>query len=69
MSKLINTIELAEYLGVSESGLKQSRVKGDGIPFIKIGQLVRYRLEDVEAYLESRMKKNTLNISKGVVNE
>ncbi len=31
---------------------------GNGIPFIKVGRLVRYRRSDLEAWLESRTLNN-----------
>jgi len=45
---------LAE-LGVhySVSSLQNQRVKGGGIPFLKFGTRVRYRKEDVDAWVES----------------
>jgi hypothetical protein len=41
-----------EALGIkSRSTAQKDRVAGRGIPFIKIGRLVRYRPADVEKYL------------------
>jgi len=51
--KLLNTKELAEYLGVAVSTIMQYRLDGRGPTYIKIGHLVRYRIEDVEAWLET----------------
>ena len=43
-----------ERLGIrARSTAQKDRVAGRGIPFIRIGRLVRYRPEDVENYLNS----------------
>ena len=46
------TKELATYTGYSESFFEQLRCYGGGPPFYKIHHSVRYRIEDVEAWLE-----------------
>jgi predicted DNA-binding transcriptional regulator AlpA len=38
--------------------LRNDRHKGRGIPYVKIGRSVRYRLDDVIAYMEAH-KVNT----------
>lgn len=52
--ELMNTKELAGYLGVAVSTIRQYRLDGKGPQYIKLGHLVRYRLFDVEAWLESQ---------------
>lgn len=47
---LISERKLAKKLGVPITNLRYNRFRGQGIPFIKIGKLVRYRMEDVEKY-------------------
>lgn len=42
--------ELAARLRIRENTLRQWRMKGEGPRAIKVGRLVRYRLEDVEAW-------------------
>jgi excisionase family DNA binding protein len=42
--------ELAKRWGISPRTLERWRWAGEGLRFVKIGGLVRYRLEDVEAY-------------------
>lgn len=57
---LVTTAEAARFLGVSNSFLERDRWAGAKIPFIKVGnRAVRYRLSDLEAYLESRMRRST----------
>ena len=46
--------ETAEYLAVSEKWLERDRWIGASIPFVKVGRLVRYRAEDVRAYVEKQ---------------
>ena len=52
--KLLNTKELAAYLGVAEFTIKQYRMDGTGPEYIKFGNLVRYRIADVERWIESK---------------
>ncbi|MDH4242066.1 MAG: helix-turn-helix domain-containing protein [Phycisphaerae bacterium] len=58
--ELITTIELAEILGIKAGTLEKSRCTGAlGIPFVRIGRLIRYRVCDVEAYLASNLVEHT----------
>lgn len=57
---LITTKEAAKILGVSKAFLERDRWAGARIPFIRLGsRAVRYRLQDLEAYLESRVQHST----------
>jgi excisionase family DNA binding protein len=49
--KLLTTDELAEYLCVATSTIRQYRLDRKGPAYIKVGHLVRYRIEDVEEWL------------------
>jgi hypothetical protein len=51
--KLLSTEELAERWNVSVGYLTNQRSKEKGCTYIKIGSMVRYPLEAIEAY-ESR---------------
>jgi hypothetical protein len=55
----LNEKQLAERWGVSVRTLQAARVKGGGVPFVRIGRAVRYRLEDVLAYEHARLRTNT----------
>lgn len=58
--KLLNTTEAAGYLGVSKAFLERDRWAGARIPFIKVGaRAVRYRLSDLDSYLERQMRQST----------
>ena len=47
--------EAARYLGMSDSWLRQSRMRGnpDAPPYIKLGKAIRYLRADLDAHLES----------------
>lgn len=49
--QLLTTEELAVFLGVSSQVLKINRMTESGIPFIRLGRSIRYRLRDVEDHL------------------
>lgn len=61
MSNLINEKQAAEMLGLSVHWLRRKRWSGGGIPYVKVsyGGAVRYRTEDVEAYVNGRLCKST----------
>jgi excisionase family DNA binding protein len=51
MRHLLTTHEVATALGVSAKHV--SRLRAKGLQSIRLGQLVRYRPEDVEEYIRS----------------
>ena len=57
--RLLSTKQTAEYLGLDPKSLANSRYTGTGvkIPYIKLGKVVRYKLSEVDKYLE----ENTFN--------
>lgn len=61
MSNLINETAAAEMIGLSIHWLRRKRWSGGGIPFIKVGDggAVRYRKEDIEAYINGRVCRST----------
>lgn len=60
MEKLLNTKQAADCLGVSAAFLERDRWAGAQVPFIKIGtRSVRYRLSDLECYIESKLRSST----------
>jgi predicted DNA-binding transcriptional regulator AlpA len=48
---LLDDREVERITGRARSTLQKDRVSGTGIPFVRIGRLVRYRQSDVAAYL------------------
>jgi len=57
--RALSEIETAEYIGMSRSFLRQSRMEGNrdnrtpAPPFIKIGRAVRYLRDDLDNWLNS----------------
>jgi hypothetical protein len=49
----------AELLGLATSTLAKLRLSGNGPVYCKLGRRVVYRREDLEAWLESRVVRNT----------
>lgn len=61
--KLLTTIQAAGYLNLSKAFLERDRWAGAKVPFIKIStRAVRYRLQDLEKYIESRIRKSTSDL-------
>jgi excisionase family DNA binding protein len=54
MKNLFNTEEVCSYLKISKRTLQRKRDTGK-IRFIQDGNLIRYRLEDIEAYLNKHV--------------
>jgi predicted DNA-binding transcriptional regulator AlpA len=50
--------ETARRLDVSVSGLRKWRREGTGPQFIRIGRLIRYSIEDIQAWLMA-LKRGT----------
>ena len=56
---LMTEAQLAKLLHVSKRKLESDRHRGSGVPFVKFGRRVLYRITDVEAYLKSRIFVST----------
>jgi predicted DNA-binding transcriptional regulator AlpA len=54
MIQLLNEHEVAGLLGVSVASIRRWRLLGRGPKYIKIGASVRYKPEDVNAWINSR---------------
>ena len=63
MSRLLSPRELSELLSLSVNHLAILRMTGEGPIFFKLGNgsrsAVRYKLADVETWLESRRRRST----------
>ena len=53
----IDERKVSEITGLTVSCLRAHRFRRVGIPFFKIGRAVRYRLDEVESYMNSRKVK------------
>jgi predicted DNA-binding transcriptional regulator AlpA len=51
--RLLNEHQVADSCAISVLTLRKWRVEGRGPRYVKIGTLVRYRPEDVDAWIES----------------
>jgi excisionase family DNA binding protein len=51
---LLKPDDLAEYLGVPVKTLYEWRSRGGGPPGIRIGRHLRYRMSDVQTWLNER---------------
>lgn len=49
----------AKYLGLAPATLETLRSRGGGPPFVKLGRRVVYRREDLDAWLQERVRKST----------
>ena len=59
---LLTTRDLAERWQVNAGSLANDRSAGRGVPYVKIGGAVRYRLRDVEGF-EANCRISTLDAS------
>ena len=60
MSPLLTQREAAQLLRLSERSLERYRVSGFGPRYVKAGHsAVRYRIEDVETWIASRVVRST----------
>ncbi|HEC32598.1 MAG TPA: DNA-binding protein [Deltaproteobacteria bacterium] len=51
---MLNDREAARFLGLAPQTLRNWRSQGKGPSYVKIGNAVRYRMEDLEKYIQSR---------------
>lgn len=59
-SMVMTVQQAAEYLGLAVSTLNKWRCHGGGPVFIKMGRSVRYRVEDLEAFVRgNRMSSSS----------
>ena len=47
--------EAAAMMGLSVHSLRTYRVRGTGIPYIKRGHRISYRVEDVQEYVKGKL--------------
>lgn len=60
---LIDEKKLSEILGISRNGLRNMRLKKEGVPWVKIGSRVRYKVTDILKFIEENtvIIENKLN--------
>lgn len=54
LNKLLNEYDVARITGLSVASVRRWRLLHQGPKYLKIGAAVRYRAEDILAWLESR---------------
>ena len=59
LGRLLTISEVADLLGVPIATIYRWRHVGDGPPGYRIGRHVRYRRDDIEAWIESRADART----------
>lgn len=59
LPRLMNQQQLAEYIGKSTAWCERARWAGEGPRFIKLGRHVRYRADDVLAWIEESARTST----------
>ncbi len=55
----LRTREAAAYTGLAKSTLEKLRVTGGGAPYIRIGRVVLYDPDDLDAWLAAHRRKTT----------
>jgi len=59
-NKPLTRTEAADYLGVNEQTLAMMAMRGTGPRYSKLsGRLVRYRVSDLDAWVEAHMMSDT----------
>ena len=58
LDRLLTQDEVAEKLQVSKSTLRNWRASKKGPPIVLIGQQIRYRPEDVTAWINAQVEKH-----------
>lgn len=49
---VMDDVQAAALMGLSAHTLRKHRTQGIGCAYIKMGKTVRYRLADIQAYIE-----------------
>lgn len=54
---LLSQNQLADYIGKSTSWCERARWSGEGPRFFKLGKHIRYRIEDVQAWIDTHYER------------
>ncbi|MEX1036896.1 MAG: helix-turn-helix domain-containing protein [Sneathiella sp.] len=55
----LRTRDAALYCGSTKSTFEKLRLYGDGPPYAKIGRVVVYDVEDLDAWIDSKKHRST----------
>lgn len=61
---MIRTEQAAAILDVKKSTMEAWRCRGGGPLFVRYGRAIRYREEDLDRFIESKVRKNTSEYSR-----
>jgi len=59
LEPLLNECEFSRITGRSVASVRRDRLLRQGCPYVKLQGLVRYRPQDVRAYIESNLRLGT----------
>jgi hypothetical protein len=59
LETLLTEHEYARITKRSVASARRDRLLGQGCPYVKLGALVRYRPEDIRAYIERNLRRST----------
>jgi hypothetical protein len=59
---VIRPSDAAAYLNLSIQRLAKLRLEGGGPKFLKVGRSVLYRKQDLDDFLQSRVRKSTSDV-------
>jgi excisionase family DNA binding protein len=59
LRRTLTTSQASAYTGISVSTLEKRRVYGGGPAFLKLGRSVRYRIQDLDAFLDEHGYRST----------
>ena len=63
---LLNERQVAKLTGRAVTTLQKDRVDGTGCAFVKLGKrMVRYRIEDVQEWIASNLRRSTSDPGSG----
>jgi excisionase family DNA binding protein len=61
-SQFLDTKQAAQYLNLKKNTLEIWRLRGGGPAFVKFGRAVRYRKQDLDAYVERNLVSSTSQV-------
>jgi hypothetical protein len=64
LEPLMNEFAYCDITGESPATARKNRLLGKGCPYVKLGSLVKYRPEDVRAYIAQNLRTPTSSLVK-----
>ena len=59
-NEFLNRKQAAEFLNLKKCTLEAWAIRGGGPAFVKFGRAVRYRISDLEKYIQEQTRQNTI---------